>query len=150
VRTEAPRFARALALAALALGAPIGCAASPATEVVLPRPYPDRTTPEHCWETYLWAWRTGDVAALEQTYGLWMRHELLRQIDAQGRTKVSEWYRKDADAIVIEDARWDKSDEVLAYLTVRLGRHGEVPTEVRFAFLRRDDGWCVSALKTLR
>jgi hypothetical protein len=84
------------------------CAQAPATEVREPRPYPDRTSPERTWETYLWAWRQGDVRILEQTYGLWMRHELARQLEAQGAAKVAEWYRRDARDMQVEEARWDK------------------------------------------
>lgn len=139
--------------AALALGLSLalaGCASAPAVRVERPATYPDRTAPGACWETFLWAWRTGDVPVLEQTYGLWLREDLVRQVEAQGRARVSEWYRKDAARLVIEDARWDRQTEVLAYLTARLGRAGEQPGEVRFAFMRRDDGWCLDGRKTLR
>ena len=30
------------------------------------------------------------------------------------------------------------------------GEVGEPPVEVRFAFMKRDDGWCVDGRKTLR
>jgi hypothetical protein len=138
---------RAVALAAFLVLA--GCTA-PATAVERPRVYPDRTTPDATWRTFLWAWRAGDVPVLEQTYGLWLREELVRQVETQGRAAVSDYYKKDAKAVVIEDARWERRSDETAYLLARLGRTGEVPLEVRFAFLRRDDGWCIDGRKTLR
>jgi len=128
----------------------IGCVSAPSTEVDRPKIFPDRTTPDACWRTFVWAWRSGDTAVLEQTYGHWLREELLRQIEVQGRAKVSDYYRKDAQGLVIEDAHWDRQSELLAYMTARLGKPGAPPIEVRFAFLKRDDGWCIDGRKTLR
>ena len=127
-----------------------GCTAAPATEVERPQFFPDRTTANACWETFLWAWRTGDTKVLEQTLGLWLHEELVRQLETQGKARVSEYYKKDAQGLVIDDAHWDRHSDLLAYLTARLRKPGEAPVEVRFALLRRDDGWCVDGKKTLR
>lgn len=142
---------RSLAVAlALALVLLAGACSSAPTRVERPGFYPDRTTPDACWATFLWAWREGDVAVLEQTYGLWLKEELARQLETQGRAKVSAWYKKDAQGLEVTEARWDKRSELLAYLTARLEKPGEPPLEVRFAFMKRDDGWCLDGRKTLR
>ena len=140
------RFAIVIASSLLLSSAVLGCSAEePKTEIAAPTPYPDCTTPEACWETFLWAWRNGDVTDLEQIYGLYMLPELKAQIEKQGAEKVSEWYRKGAEDLVIQDAHWDKQGEGLAYLTAHLGRPGEVPKEVTFSFVRRGEfGWCVT------
>jgi hypothetical protein len=127
----------------------LGCSTAP-TRVERPGIYPDRTTPDVCWSTFLWAWRTGDVKVLQQTYGLWLREELTEQVKVQGPEKVSAWYRKDAEGLEVDSAKWDKKGDLIAYLTARLVKPGEPPVEVRFAFMKRDDGWCLDGRKTLR
>ncbi len=134
----------------LVLGLVLGACSSAPTRVERPGIYPDRTTADACWSTFIWAWRTGDVKVLEQTYGLWLKEELTAQIEKQGTARVSDWYKNDAEGLEVESASWDKKGDLLAYLTARLSKPGEPPIEVRFAFMKRDDGWCVDGRKTLR
>jgi hypothetical protein len=137
------------ALVALTLAFLIGCSTAP-TNVERPKIYPDRTTPDACWSSFLWAWRQGDVKALQQCYGLWLREELVAQVTKQGEARVSAWYRSGAKDLAVDEAAWDKKSELTAYLTATLSKPGEQPVEVRFAFMKRDDGWCLDGKKTLR
>lgn len=137
---------RALALScALALAA--GCS-SPATRIERPEIFPDRGSPDAVWRSFLWAWKTGDVDALSMVYGGWMHEELVRQVEKNGRPAVSEWYKKDATALVIQDARWARRSDALAYVEVRLSAGAE-PLDVVFSMVRRDDGWVVTNKKPL-
>jgi hypothetical protein len=133
----------ALAIALVASG----CTSAPATDVHRPRGYPDRATPEATWETFLWAWRTGDVDAMSGVVSLWLKEDIDRKIEKNGKPAVSDWYRRDADHLSIAFARWAKRTDDLAYLDARFVRPGELPFDVRFSFLRRDDGWTVSGNK---
>jgi hypothetical protein len=150
-------------LLVLGLALACGCSApSPSTEIEQPRPYyPDRTTPDACWKTYVWAWHTGDVRVLEQIYGLWLYPELEKQIQVNGSHGVADWYRKGSEGMKIEAAHWDQQplpregqkrpeEPLVAYLTASISLPGEAPVEVRFSFLKRPDGWCVSGRKPLR
>jgi hypothetical protein len=126
-----------------------GCASAPATEIRKPEIYPDRATPNSTWKTFLWAWRDGDVDALEKVTSLWFREDLEAQLKKNGRGQVSEWYRRGAEKLVVADARWAKQTDDLAYLDARLELPGESPVDVRFSFLRKDDGWTISGKKPL-
>jgi hypothetical protein len=138
---------RIVTVVVLSLALLAGCA-SAATEVRKPPIYPDRASPETAWESFLWAWRNGDVDSLELVFSLWMKEDLDRQIEKNGKAAVSEWYRRDTDGLVIEEAKWVKRTNDLAYLDVRLGTTGG-PLDVRFSFLKKDDGWTVSGRKPL-
>jgi hypothetical protein len=141
---------RLLALVA-ALGLLAGCTPSvPLGPIEKPEIYPDRTSPEASWSTYLWAWRTGDVEVLKGVLGLWLRHDLDKELERNGAPAVSEWYRKDADDLLVDSASWTSYGEALAYLRVVLKSHAVPRAELDFSFLRRPDGWVVSGRRLLR
>lgn len=134
-------------LLAILLLATAGCATA-ATELRKPDVYPDRASPETAWESFLWAWKNGDVEALRLIFSLWMKEDLERQLEKNGKQATSDYYRRDTDGLVVEDAKWVKRTNDLAYLDARL-RAPTGPLDVRFSFLKKDDGWTVSGRKPL-
>jgi len=144
-RARAPLVASCLACLALAGG----CASAAPTEIARPAVYPDRATPDAAWRTFLWAWRTGDVDALGRVTALWLKEDLDRMVEKNGKPAVAEWYRKGADRLVVERATWARRTEDLAYVDARLATGEGDPVEVRFSLLRRDDGWAVSGRRSL-
>ena len=57
--------------------------------VVQPAIYPDRSTADGAWETFLWAWRQGDVDVLQEVSGWRMRERRGRRADAWGDDRSS-------------------------------------------------------------
>jgi len=152
VRGAGPRPARSLACAAVAAAALAlapGCAAPPASgPVARPARYPDRTSLDATWRTFLWAWRSGDVAVLRQVYGWVMRDELEQQLARNGPEAVAAWYRSGAEGLTVAEAEWVKRSEAHAYLRAVFTSAARVePIESLFSFVRRPDGWIVTAQK---
>lgn len=128
-----------------------GCASGPRTGA--PRPptiYPDRTSAEAAWETFLWAWRAGDVEVLEQVTGWKLHHRLVEQIRVNGREAVADYYRTGAEDLRVEEARWTEEGQALAYLRVVVGSEAVPRAEVDFSFVRRDDGWVLTERRVVR
>lgn len=133
-----------------------GCASAPPTgPIERPEIYPDRTSADAAWRTYLWAWRTGDVDVLEQVTGASLHSELRKQLEVNGREKTAEYYRKDAEDLVITESRWIHEGDALAYVRVVL-RSSKVPrVEVDFALagrgnVRPSENWVVTGRKPVR
>ncbi len=137
-------FAPALALALALAGCASGLATGP---VERPERYPDRTTAEAAWASYLWAWREGDVGGLQATTGWRLRNDLELQLEKNGAEATSAWYRRDAEGLQVDAARWVERGERLAYVRVRLSRAGADPRELDFSLVARSDGWVVTGAK---
>lgn len=144
------------ALGALALTLLVsGCSAVPTGAFEQPDIYPDRTTPEAAWQTFGWAWRTGDVEVLQQVLGGWLKSDLEKELAKNGPTATSLYYRRDAADVVVEEARWIEKGDALAYLRVVL-RSSAVPrVELDFAFTGRgssrpSEDWVVTGKKLVR
>jgi hypothetical protein len=136
---------RARVRCALVLGLLLaGCtSAPPQGPVGQPARYPDRTSALATWETYVWAWREGDVDVLEQVYGLQMQVRLQKEIEVNGREETGAWYRRGAQELDVREAEWVHPGEQLSYLRVVMaGANGE--TELDFSFLKRADGWVIT------
>ncbi|MAZ92349.1 MAG: hypothetical protein CMF76_10370 [Maricaulis sp.] len=126
-----------------------GCASAPPTgPVTEPEIYPDRTTPEATWRSFLWAWRTGDVEILLRTTGWQVHARLRKQLEANTEAEVAEFYRD--DALRVRDAEWTVRGADLAYLRVVLSSSKVDRVEVEFSFVERPDGWIVTQQRTLR
>jgi hypothetical protein len=128
-----------------------GCAGVPMGPVARPEIYPDQTTPEAAWSTFAWAWSAGDVDALERVLGGWMKWQLGKELEKNARDAVSAWYRRDAEALVVEDAEWVHRGEALAYLRVVLSSRTIPRLELDFAITRRGmDDWLVTGRRKVR
>ncbi|MCO5170343.1 MAG: hypothetical protein M9894_28740 [Planctomycetes bacterium] len=143
------------ALAALALALVAGCSAVPTGQPERPEIYPDRTTPEAAWQTYAWAWRTGDVDVLEQVLGGWLKNDLERELETYTREKVSDYYRRDTDDLVIDEARWIHKGQSLAYLRVVLRSSAAPRLELDFAITGRgtarpSEDWVITGKRRIR
>lgn len=152
---SAPRALPA-ALATLLAGLLLaGCSAVPTGPFQEPEYYPDRTSPEAAWQTFTWAWKTGDVEVLQQVLGGWLRADLDKELARNGPDATAEYYRRDAVDVVVEDARWIDKGDALAYLRVVL-RSSAVPrVELDFAFTGRGtsrpaEDWVVTGKKLVR
>lgn len=150
-------MSRARALLA-ALGAALllgGCTAVPTGRFEQPDIYPDRTSPEAAWQTFGWAWTTGDVEVLQQVLGGWLKSDLEKELAKNGPTATSLYYRRDAADVVVDDARWIEKGDAIAYLRVVL-RSAAVPrVELDFAFTGRgtsrpSEDWVVTGKKLVR
>lgn len=145
---------RALVAAAVVV-ALAGCSAVPTGQPERPEIYPDRTTPEAAWQTYAWAWRTGDVTVLEQVLGGWLKNDLERELEENSREQVSAYYRRDTEDLVVDDARWIHKGPALAYLRVVL-RSSAVPrVELDFAITGRgtarpSEDWVITGKRFIR
>jgi hypothetical protein len=134
-----------LGLAALSAG----CSAIPLGPVQEPEYYPDRTTHEAAFATFLWAWHTGDVGVLRVVTGGWFRKELEDAIKANGVEAVAAHYRK--DDLVVQELEWKDVKDSLAYLRVVLSTRSVARAELDFTLLNRPgDAWVVTGKKLLR
>lgn len=81
-----------IAALALALVLAAGCGTIPPTgPVTSPEIYPDRTTPQQAFHSFLWAWHEGDVETLGRVLGGYLRHELNQRIDEDGLEAAAAW-----------------------------------------------------------
>jgi hypothetical protein len=140
------RLAQLLVLTAL-LGT--GCGTIPLGPVQQPEIYPDRTTHESALASFFWAWHTGDVKVLSQVLGAWPLKNLQERLESTGKTKTSEYYRRDADPMTVDEVEWTAEREALAYVRVVLHPGGK-RVELDISLLRRPDGWVVTAQRLLR
>ncbi len=139
-------------LASLLLG---GCAAVPTGRFEQPEIYPDRTSPEAAWQTFGWAWTTGDVEVLQQVLGGWLKSDLEKELAKNGPTATSLYYRRDAADVVVDDARWIEKGDAIAYLRVVLRSTAVPRVELDFAFTGRgtsrpSEDWVVTGKKLVR
>lgn len=139
------------ALVALAAG----CAGTPSTgPFEAPEIYPDRTTPESTWQTFTWAWRNGDLEVLRSVLGGWLKSDLEAEIQKNGAEKTAEYYRRDAQDLVVEDARWLHRGDAICYLRVVLSSAAVPRVELDFAFTGRgsrpSEDWVVTGKKLVR
>lgn len=142
-----PRWRLAALVLPLLLAA--GCSVIPLGPVQKPEIYPDRTTHEATFASFLWAWNTGDVAVLRLVGGGWFRSELEKMIEAQGVEAVAAHYRK--DDLSVEELEWKDERETLAYVRVVLSSRTVPRAELDFTLLNRPgDGWVVTTTKFLR
>jgi hypothetical protein len=146
------RRAAGLVAACVVAGGLAGCAATPPLGTVeRPEVYPDRTSALACWETFAWAWKTGDVEVLEQVTGGWLRWELDKQLEKNSREAVAEYYRGGARDLVVLEADWVHLGEALAYLHVVLSAAAVPRVEVDFALTARGlDDWVVTGRRSIR
>jgi hypothetical protein len=127
-----------------------GCAGVPTGPAQRPEVYPDRTSVDEAWRTFLWAWKQGDVEVLGQVTGWRMHAELRKQIEANGAEAVSAWYRDDAEALRVLEAEWTTRGEEMAYLRVVLSSKTVSRVEVDFSFVERPDGWVLTEKRPVR
>lgn len=141
-----------IAALALALVLAAGCGTIPPTgPVTSPEIYPDRTTPQQAFHSFLWAWHEGDVETLGRVLGGYLRHELNQRIDEDGLEAAAAWYRKDAGELRLDDVEWEHLGEGTARVKVVLTTAGLKRVEVRFTlFHRPPDGWAVGQRHTVR
>lgn len=143
-------------LAALLLGLLLGgCTAVPTGPFERPEIYPDRTSPEAAWRTFGWAWRTGDVEVLQQVLGGRLKSDITKELAKNGPEATSEYYRRDAQDVVVEEARWIEKGDAIAYLRVVLRSSAVARAELDFAFAGRgtsrpSEDWVVTGKKLVR
>lgn len=143
-------LARALACAATLLLAACGTI-PPQGPVEAPAIYPDQTEPELAFQSFLWAWHTGDVEALEHLLGAWLRHDLRERIAvAEAPDEVAGYYREGAQELTLHEVEWTHRGEALAYVRVVLSAAGVDRAELTFGLVKRPDGWAVTGQKLLR
>ncbi|RMG17979.1 MAG: hypothetical protein D6731_03100 [Planctomycetota bacterium] len=138
---------RALALGVLCWLA--GCSSIPLGPVRRPELYPDRTSPEAAFATFLWAWNAGDVPVLRAVLGAWLRHDLEERIARKGVEETAAFYRGAGDLRLL-DIEWRDVGEALAYVRAVLAGSAVPRAELDFSLLRRPDGWVVTGKRLLR
>ncbi|MEZ6184983.1 MAG: hypothetical protein R3F62_08245 [Planctomycetota bacterium] len=138
------RFALALALLVA------GCSGLPQGPVTQPDPYPDRGDPTATWRTFLWAWHTGDVDALQLVTAWRMRDRLESELARNSKESVSAWYRDGAQQLEVLDSEWRTHGEEHAYLHTVLKSEDTARLEIDFAFVRRFDGWVITEDRPIR
>lgn len=148
------RVARGLVVALVALSVG-GCAGTPPTgPIEPPEIYPDRTTPESAWQTFTWAWQQGDLEVLKSSLGGWLKADLEAEIAKNGPAKTADYYRRDAQDLVVEDARWLHRGDAICYLRVVLVSRAVPRVEVDFALTGRgsrpSEDWVVTGKKLVR
>lgn len=136
------RAAAALGLALLLCG----CGGLRTGPVERPDPYPDQSTPEAAWHTFLWASKTGDLPVLASVTMFRLRNEGLEApLREHGPEKTAAMARETwADAAVL-DAGWDALGEALGYLRVTMSTRALPRRRYVYSFVRRPDGWALSA-----
>ena len=132
-----------------AAGSVAGCSGIQLGPVQQPEVYPDKSSPPAVFNTFLWAWHTGDVDVLRRVLGLLLLADLSQRSKTQNDKEISAWYRRGAQNLRVIEADWNKRGEALAYLRVLLGVDGE-ELSLDFSFLRRPTGWVVSGRRILR
>lgn len=144
-------FARALACAAALLLAACGTV-PPEGPVERPAIYPDQTEPELAFQSFLWAWHTGDVDALERLLGGGLRRRLREQLAAADgeREAVAAFYREDAQDLRLDKVEWTLRGEDLAYVRIVLSSGQVDRAELIFGLFNRGGRWVVSGDKLLR
>lgn len=138
-------------LAAALVCAPLGCGSVPALgPVERPEIYPDRTEHDAALATFLWAWHTGDIDALDQVLGAWLHHDLELQLEKNGRDAVSEFYRRGAERLTLLELDWEHVGDALAYARIVISAASLERAELDISLLRRPDGWVVSGKRRRR
>jgi hypothetical protein len=129
-----------------------GCTSTPSTGAFeRPEIYPDRTTPLSAWQTYSWAWKTGDIDVLQQVTGGFERAELDAYVKVNGREATAEWYRKGMDDALIDEARWIHHGDRLAYLRIVLRSSAYPRQEIDVAISGRgSEDWLITRRKLVR
>jgi hypothetical protein len=127
-----------------------GCAGVPTGPAARPEVYPDRTSVDMAWQTFLWAWKLGDVDVLDQVTGWRMHAELRKQLETNGRDAVAAWYRDGAEELQVLEAEWTTRGEEMAYLRVVLSSKTVSRVEADFSFVERPDGWVLTEKRSVR
>jgi hypothetical protein len=140
-------------LIAILLG---GCASAPPTgPIERPDIYPDRTSADAAWRTYLWAWKTGDIDVLLQVTGFKLHSDLKKELEVNGRERTAQHYRGGMDDVVIREARWMHQGDALAYVRMVLAGSAVGRAEVDFSLvgrgnMRPSEDWVVTERKKVR
>jgi hypothetical protein len=142
-----PLAASAVPLLALALLL-AGCASDPPTgPAEQPEAYPDLTTPDAAWRTYVYAWARGDLDVLGRVTGGMVRVEHERRIEKNGRERTAEWYRADPPEVL--EAEWHALGKAKAFLDVALRSPRIARLELHVALTHEPGrGWLVTGLQS--
>lgn len=138
---------RALLLAAALLLA-TGCASDPPTgPAERPDAYPDLTTPDAAWRTYVHAWGRGDVDVLGRVTGGVVHVEHARRVQKNGRDATAAWYRADPPEVL--EAEWHALGKAKAFLDVALRSPRIERLELHVALTHEPGrGWLVTGLQS--
>lgn len=123
-----------------------GCASSPRCEG-----YPDRGTPICAYETFVRAWRDGDLEVIEQTFAP-SRLEVHRQDEKNlGREGLREWYQRDAGRIELGEPESEGLGPKFASVRVpaMIDRPGGGETTMVFDFVFKDLEWKLFRIRGL-
>lgn len=137
---------RALLLAALLVAT--GCASDPPTgPAERPPAYPDLTTPDAAWQSYLHAVREGDLDVLARVTGGMVRVEHDRRVEKNGREATAAWYRADPPEVL--EAEWHALGQAKAFLDVALRSPRLERLELHVALTHQPGrGWLVTGLQS--
>ncbi len=105
--------------------------------------YPDRSAPLRAYETFVQAWRDGDVDEIERAYSATPLQQHRDREAALGREGIREWYRADAGRIEFGDPSEDRIGRNYSSISVPVVIGGSFPEEAvfRFDFVREGDEW---------
>ncbi|MCZ6601494.1 MAG: hypothetical protein O6952_00650 [Planctomycetota bacterium] len=134
-------------LAAFALITIAGVVADCAGRVVR---YPDRSTPLRAYETFVTAWRTGDLEVLAQSYSPSRLKILVEGEKIMGSEALSEWYRRNADRIQFGRAVSEDLGGVYALVKVpiEIDRPGRREAVLYFDFVPDREEWRIWRIRT--
>ena len=112
--------------------------------------YPDRSTPLRAYETFLTAWRTGDLEVLARSYSPGQLKILVEGERILGSEDLSEWYRRNADRIQFGRAESEDLGGVYALVKVpiEVDWPGRSEAVLYFDFLPDRDEWKIWRIRT--
>lgn len=121
-----------------------GCSGLRTGPVERPEPYPDQSTPEAAWHTFLWALQSGDLAVLDTATMFYTNEDIEGDLRQIGREKMVTRYRETWADLRVLEGEWTHRGEALARVRVVLSTRQLPRLPCVFIFTRRPDGWAVS------
>ena len=125
-----------------------GCADIEPGPITEPPLYPDRTSAEAVFHSFLWAWRNGDIPALKQCLGGGLADTLKKQLRVNGPEKTAAFYRD--EQLEILDVDWVDRRTTLARVRLVLrGSKIERKEVIFYCVRRRVEDWTISGKKVI-
>lgn len=111
--------------------------------------YPDRTSPLCAYETFVKAWRLGDLDVLGAAYGPSQAEVFQEGERLKGRDGLREWYRADVDRIAFGSPTAEEIGPQIAHVSVpmRDTRPGGSACILHFDFTRVGPEWKIFRIR---